>query len=200
MSPQVGELVQAHCSQCKENLDAEVIAVVGDEIVTVTCKTCGTSQRFRPPAQVRPAARRVVDVSGQESSPRPRARTPRRVLSSTGREIIDEGPRPMPPAPRPAPAPAPQGPPVARPASTAGMKNEDLAKRWDAMTAGVLSRQGRPHRSHEVYRPGEILLHTVHGMGIVEQVAPDGLLTVLFKRGYQNLPSRPAEVSAEPKG
>jgi hypothetical protein len=195
MAAQVSEIVQAHCSQCKENLDAEVMAVVGNEIVTVTCKTCGTSQRYRPPvdAKSRPAARRVVDVGGGGDSPKPRARSQRRVLSSTGREIIDEAP------PRPMPPPMP--PPVVASATetrqrngAAGLKNADLLRRWEAMTSGVLSRHGRPHRAHEIYREGEIVLHTVHGMGVVEQVAADGSLTVLFKRGYQTLASRPKDV------
>lgn len=204
MSPQVGDVVTGNCSQCKENLDVEVVAAVGAEIVTVTCKTCGTSQRFRPAqdAKARPAARRVVDVSGPES-PRPRARTPRRVLSSTGREIIDDGPRPA--MPRDVQVAASLGTtgstgpaassPGARSTALNHVKNDDLYRRWDAMTAGVLSRHGRPHRANESYREGEVVLHTVHGMGVVEQVAPDGALTVLFMRGYQQLPSRPREAS-----
>jgi len=193
MAAQVGDIIQAHCSQCKENRESELMAIVGDEVVTITCKTCGTQQRFRPPmdAKSRPTARRVVDVSGNDS-PKPRGRSQRRVLSSTGREIIDDAPpRPVPPPPGPAPAPPP---PVARPTGMVHMKNQDLVKRWDALTAGVTSRHGRPHRSHESYRDGEIILHTVHGMGIIEQVASDGTLTVLFKRGYQNLASRPHKV------
>lgn len=194
MAAQVGDIVQAYCSQCKDNLNAEVMAVVGDEIVTVTCKTCGTSQRHRPPADARsrPASRRVVDVGGSDS-PKPRSRSQRRVLSSTGREIIDEPPsRPKPPTPPPA-APAPSRT-VSNGNGGSALKNQDLVKRWDALTAGASSRHGRPHRSHETYREGEIVLHTAHGMGIVEQVATDGTLTVLFKRGYQTLASRPKDV------
>jgi len=195
MAAQVAEIIQAHCSQCKDNQDAAVVAVVGDEIVTVTCKTCGTSQRYRPPveARSRPASRRVVDVgSGGNDNPRPRGRTPRRVLSSTGREIVDEAP-PRPPPPMPAPTPAPAL--VARPTGVGNnISDEDLAKRWKVLTEGVQSRQGRPHRSHEAYHEGEIVLHTAYGMGLVEQVGADGTLTVLFRRGYQNLPSQPKDV------
>lgn len=188
----VGDIIQAHCSQCKENHDAELMAIVGDEIVTVTCKTCGTSQRFRPPmdAKNRPGGRRVVDVGSE--APKPRGRSQRRVLSSTGREIVDDAPpRPLPPPPMASATPRPAPMPT-------GMKNADLYKRWEALTTGVMSRHGRPHRGHESYRPGEVVLHTVHGMGIVEQVAADGTLTVLFKRGYQNLASRPKDAEPAP--
>lgn len=194
MPTQVGEVITAHCSQCKENLDVEVAAAVGTEIVTVTCKTCGTSQRYKPAqdSKSRPASRRVVDVSSADA-PRPRSRNPRRVLSSTGREIIDDAPRP--PMPREVLVAASQGT-VARPTALNHIKNEDIYRRWEAMTAGVLSRHGRPHRSHESYREGEIVLHTSQGMGVVEQVGSDGTLTVLFMRGYHDLPSRPKEVAA----
>lgn len=198
MPTQVGDIVQAHCSQCKENLDVEVVAAVGAEIVTVTCKTCGTSQRFRPPqdGKSKGPGRRVVDMGSSNEAPRPRGRSTRRVLSSTGREIIDEGPRQ--PMPRELMVAASQGTTAPRPSPASLARNEDLLRRWEAMTAGVMSRHGRPHRSHESYREGEILLHTVHGMGVVEQVAADGRLTVLFMRGYQELPSRP-KAEASPK-
>jgi len=194
MASQVGEVVTAHCSQCKENCDVEIVAVVGDEIVTVACKTCGTSQRHRPAMdraeRARVQGRRVVDVAGSEPTPRPRGRpSSRRVLSSTGREIIDDlpprRPAPTPPSVTPAPAPAP----VSAPANMVGVKSEDLLRRWDMLTTGVMSRHGRPHRENESYREGEVILHSVHGMGIVEQIGDDGLVTALFRRGYQALPS-----------
>ncbi len=197
MPAQVGDVVSAYCSQCKENIDVDIVSVAGDEIVTVTCKTCGTSQRFRAPMdrneRARAVGRRVVDVgSAGSEAPRPRGRaSTRRVLSTTGREIIDEPPprrsAPTPPPPVATPAPAP----VPRPAGMSGMSNDDLFRRWDALTANLMSRHGRPHRSNESYKAGEIILHSVHGMGVVEQVTPDGTLTALFKRGYQVLPSTP---------
>lgn len=193
-SPSVGEITQAFCSQCKEVHEADIMAVVGDEIVTVTCKTCGTSQRYRPPAEAKkPASRRVVDVSGSDS-PKPRARSQRRVLSSTGREIVDDAP-PRPFVPPPPPAAVASAP---RPVAGVAARSADLAKRWETLTAHAQSRHGRPHRSHESYGEGEIVLHTVHGMGVVEQVAADGTLTVLFKRGYQSLPSRPKDAEPAP--
>ncbi len=75
---------------------------------------------------------------------------------------------------------------------------DDIFKRWDTLTAGLLSRHGRPHRVHETYRVGEVILHNVYGMGVIEQIGPDGELTVLFRRGIQRLPSqqaRPGESS-----
>lgn len=199
MAIKVGEVVSAHCSQCKENLDMEVAAVVGDEIVTVTCRTCGTTQHYKPPLEgkARTVSRRVVDMDSTVER-RPRARNPRRVVSSTGREIIDESLRS--PMPRDLAAQAVTAATVRSSTTTttstsakSGQQDDTLFQRWTALTEGLWARHGRPHRSHESYRVGEVVLHTVHGMGIVEKVAKDGELTVLFMRGYQQLPSRVAE-------
>ncbi|MCC6623839.1 MAG: hypothetical protein IT385_21450 [Deltaproteobacteria bacterium] len=211
MPAQVGDVVSAYCSQCKDNIDVDVVSVAGAEIVTVTCKTCGTSQRFRPPMdkaeRARAVGRRVVDVgsggsASEQARPRGRA-TARRVLSPTGREIVDD---PMPrrvapttPQPMPVPMPVPAAP-VPRPAGMSGMSNDDLFRRWAALTHNLMSRHGRPHRASESYRTGEIILSSVHGMGIVEQVADDGTLTALFKRGYQQLPSTPRPESPAAAG
>lgn len=197
MAAKVSDIIQAHCSQCRANNDAEVVAVVGDEIVTVTCKTCGTSQRYRPPMdpRSRSGTRRIVDVSGS-SSPRPRGRS-RRVISSTGREIIND----LPPRPRHLPSSAQSARAKAKtlPASPPpSAKDRDLRKQWDALTAGVLSRHGRPHRKHESYSVDEVILHTAFGMGVIREIADDGTLTVLFKDGYQKLPSRPKDAEPAP--
>lgn len=202
MATNAGDIVKAHCSHCKVDVDAQVVAAVGDEIVTVTCRTCGTSQRFRVADEDgggadRGAGRRVVDVEPRKNKkPRNRAR---RVVSTTGREIPDvSGP------PRPfegttwaggsAAADATAAAPSRTPASPIfeDASAEERFKRWDAATDRVDQRYARPHRPHESYELGEAILDKVHGMGIVEKVDADGgVLTVLFKQGYIELPSVP---------
>ncbi len=189
MSTQVGAIVSASCSQCKATEDAEVAAVVGDDIVSVVCKTCGTSQRYRPPvgASIKPrtTARRVVDVGFTSAEPsRSKVRGGRR---SEGEDVPLRG---VPRAVVPTPTSLEPAQPRVVSTSSSGARNEELFRRWDALTAGLLSRHGRPHRVHETYREGEVILHNVHGMGVVEGVDGDGTLTVLFRRGYQSLASR----------
>ena len=163
--------------------------MAGDEVVTVKCKTCGTAQTFRSPVERARMGRRVVDVSSSEASPRPRSRSPRRVLSSTGREIADSPRMPSAPPPPMPPAPAPT-PETMRAAAKVAANADELRLRWDALTADRTARHGRPHRASDRYRVGEIVLDSAHGMGVIEAIAPDGSLRVLFRRGYESLPSQ----------
>lgn len=193
MAPNSGDIVKALCSHCKVEVDAQVVAAVGDEIVTVTCRTCGTSQRHRDPDGASGLGRRVVDVEPRRNTKRPRSRS-RRVVSTTGREIPDV-PMPVPASRLPEPDPrrivsrtAPAASAESGPPSAA---DEELFQRWDAATDRVDSRYARPHRAHESYEVGEAVLDKIHGMGIVEGVAEDGKLNVLFKRGYVAMESVP---------
>ncbi len=183
MATKAGDIVNAYCSHCKVNGEAVVAAAVGDEVVTVTCKTCGTSQRYlaeqleRGGAEGKLPKRRVIDVAPRRHN-KQRSRS-RRVVSTTGRAIPDvplPGARPTPPA---------------KPTTPAPRRDEALFARWDEATDQVDARYARPHREHEAYDPGEAILHKIHGMGIVDSVAEDGDVKVLFKDGFVELPAVP---------
>lgn len=197
MAYKVGDIVKALCSHCRVSVDASIDAAVGDEIVTVTCRTCGTSQRYQDDSEDGQSGsdgraglgRRVVDVDPPR---RKKARVgQRRVQSTTGREIPDV-PKPVatarsfePPPTRPDPTGASGGTPIVL------GKDSPHFQRWNEATDKVDSRHARPHRSSEAYEAGEAVLHKVFGMGIVEKVGDDGGLKVLFRNGFVALPSRP---------
>ncbi len=48
-----GDTVTSYCTRCKLGLDHVIVAVDGEEIVKVKCKTCGSSHKFRDPANVK---------------------------------------------------------------------------------------------------------------------------------------------------
>ncbi len=77
-----------------------------------------------------------------------------------------------------APSPAPTG-------ATAGLRAI-----WDQLTEKVDARSCRVYDPTKTYAPEEALLHKKHGMGIVHDVHGDGLMRVLFRKGFQDLPSR----------
>jgi|GEM_PF-1048425 len=200
MASNAGDIVKAHCSHCKVDVDAQVVAAVGDEIVTVTCRTCGTSQRFRVAnedggAADRGVGRRVVDVEPRRNK-KPRGRA-RRVVSTTGREIPDVATHPFDSKMRrsgPGAPEAPGGTPSRTPSrpSFDDAEQAELFARWDEATDRIDQRFARPHRAHETYEVGEAILDKVHGMGIIEEVdAEDGTLTVLFREGYVEMSSIP---------
>ena len=191
MAIQTGDLIQAYCAQCRINGEAEVVAAVGAEIVTVLCKACGTSQGYQEPVRSRGGGRRMVEVGADDGGSKPRPRRDFRTRSTTGRDGSDSGTRPAPIPPPPVESVAPRPSPAAARAAAA------LVERWRALTEGVMARDGRPHRARESYEPGEIILNSTWGMGIVEEVAADGTLKVLFRRGYEELPSQEGPVGAE---
>lgn len=45
-----GDNIASYCTKCKLNLDHTIVAMEGEAIVKVTCKTCGGTHKFRNPA------------------------------------------------------------------------------------------------------------------------------------------------------
>ena len=52
MSPKVAQEVLAYCSQCKMDLGAVIVAMKGDQIIRVQCKTCKKERAFKAPKGV----------------------------------------------------------------------------------------------------------------------------------------------------
>ena len=48
-----GDNIESSCTRCKLVLDHVVVAVHGDMVVKVKCKTCGSTHKFRDPADVK---------------------------------------------------------------------------------------------------------------------------------------------------
>ncbi len=60
-----GDSITSYCTKCKLGLEHVIVALEGEEIVKVKCKTCGSAHKFRDPANVkRPrATRKKEDVA-----------------------------------------------------------------------------------------------------------------------------------------
>jgi hypothetical protein len=48
-----GENIVSYCTKCKVNLDHAIVAMEGETIVKVKCKTCSGTHKYRNPAEVR---------------------------------------------------------------------------------------------------------------------------------------------------
>jgi len=60
-----GDDVEAWCTRCRMNLNHRIIAVVGTDVRTVHCLTCGGDHRFHPPKYEKkshPQISRVVSI------------------------------------------------------------------------------------------------------------------------------------------
>jgi len=66
-----GENVASWCTKCKLNLDHTIVAMANDAIAKVKCKTCGSTHKFRNPAdppKVRtPRAKRADPAKSAEA-------------------------------------------------------------------------------------------------------------------------------------
>jgi hypothetical protein len=47
-----GKNIDSYCGKCKLNLDHTIMAMVGEEITKVRCKSCGSSHKFRSPLDI----------------------------------------------------------------------------------------------------------------------------------------------------
>jgi DNA-directed RNA polymerase subunit M/transcription elongation factor TFIIS len=45
-----GKNIESYCTKCNLNLDHTIIAMAGETIAKVKCKTCGSAHKFRDPA------------------------------------------------------------------------------------------------------------------------------------------------------
>ncbi|MGA2990473.1 MAG: hypothetical protein ABSD88_08350 [Candidatus Korobacteraceae bacterium] len=43
----LGDYIDDHCSRCKRTTDHSVVAMVGEEVVKVMCRTCNSEHKFR---------------------------------------------------------------------------------------------------------------------------------------------------------
>jgi hypothetical protein len=43
----LGDYIDDHCSRCKRTTDHSVVAIVGEEVVKVMCRTCNTEHKYR---------------------------------------------------------------------------------------------------------------------------------------------------------
>jgi hypothetical protein len=43
----LGDYIDDHCSRCKRTTDHSVVALVGEEVVKVMCRTCNGEHKYR---------------------------------------------------------------------------------------------------------------------------------------------------------
>jgi hypothetical protein len=77
--PKTGGEIDAYCTKCKLDLTHRIIAMVGDAVKKVECKTCGSHHLYRRPKSERDARMRVLEdkqrasADGKPKAPRTNA-------------------------------------------------------------------------------------------------------------------------------
>lgn len=59
-----GDNIASYCTKCRLNLDHVVAAMDGEAVVKVKCRTCGSTHKFRNPADA-PKARKARVKAGE---------------------------------------------------------------------------------------------------------------------------------------
>jgi hypothetical protein len=63
-----GDNIASYCTKCRINLDHTIVAMDGDAIVKVKCRTCGSTHKFRNPADA-PKPRTAKAGQGRATRP-----------------------------------------------------------------------------------------------------------------------------------
>jgi hypothetical protein len=48
-----GDIIEAHCTKCREVMNHRIVAMVGEKVVRVECNTCNGIHNYRQPAETK---------------------------------------------------------------------------------------------------------------------------------------------------
>ena len=43
----LGDMIDDHCSRCKRTTDHAIVAIAGNDVVKVVCRTCNSEHKYR---------------------------------------------------------------------------------------------------------------------------------------------------------
>jgi hypothetical protein len=65
----LGQNIDSYCGKCKLNLDHTIMAIEGETVARVRCKSCGSSHKFRNPLDLQKVRKpRVKKGAGDETT------------------------------------------------------------------------------------------------------------------------------------
>jgi len=186
----VGDEIDGYCPRCRLNTYQNVAATDGREVFSVTCRTCRNSFSWKPEVsadeQRAKAIKKLARIAGKKiGAPPPEVvqrgkrkdggdlDAPLKALSALhGRDVLAEA------AARLAPVAA-SG--VVEPAPAVSAGTPSAAERWRKLTDALSWRDGKPYQMTRTYKPGDVVLHKSHGLGIVQEIVHENACTVLFR-------------------
>ncbi|UQA56620.1 hypothetical protein [Polyangium aurulentum] len=155
--PKTGGEIDSYCTKCKLDLTHRIIAMVGDDVKKVECKTCGSHHLYRrPKSEVLAAAALKAKTTGSASTKREGGSDEKR---SSG----------------------------ARAGSAAAKREMDQTAQWEHAIAGQPSTAFKPYRISLTLNPGELVRHPKFGDGVVARVIDRGKVEILFKDGAKTM-------------
>lgn len=197
---QVGDETEGYCPRCRLNTYQIVAATQGGIVLQATCRTCRNAFAWKPevtPEETRAKHLRKLSrltrtamVSAPEVISRGRKTggdldAPLRALAQlNGRQATDS---PASPHRHIAATPAPNAAAALAEVAASDAPSKP-ADRWQALTAKLGWRDGKPYQVTRVYSPGDVVLHKAHGLGIIQQIVHESACLVLFRDAEVVLP------------
>ncbi|HZF49601.1 MAG TPA: hypothetical protein VE093_13170 [Polyangiaceae bacterium] len=155
--PRTGGEIDAYCTKCRLDLLHRIIAMVGDAVKKVECKTCGSHHLYRRPKSERDERMRMLESKQRaagESKPR---------AAGEGRSTAAER------------------------LTAAQKAERDQTTAWEKAIAGQPSTAFKPYRITLTLSQGELIRHPKFGDGVVARVIDRGKAEILFKDGPRTM-------------
>jgi hypothetical protein len=156
--PKTGGEIDAYCTKCRLDLTHRIIAMVGDVVKKVECKTCGSHHLYRRPKTERDAAHARMAKRAEE-----RKAAAGGVSSSSG------------------------GNSKAARAERAERAERELTAAWEHAIAGQPTSAFKPYRITVSFGVGDLVRHSKFGDGVVQKVLDAQKVEILFKDGPRTM-------------
>lgn len=179
----VGDDTEGFCPRCRLNTYQAIAATDGRDIFTATCRTCRNTSAWRKEISADEVRQKQVKKLQKLTRDRVRMSGPPEVISKrpqkggdlaaplrelsklTGKTMsLDTAP------------PAHESPKPSAPAPT-----DERTARWRELTDKLSSRDGKPFQLTRTYKPGDVVLHKAHGLGVVQSIVHEQACLVLFR-------------------
>ncbi len=161
--PKTGGEIDSYCTKCKLDLTHRIIAMVGEQVKKVECKTCGSHHLYRKPKTLRDVeADKATPFKRSDGAPAKAAKAAKPARARTGKTASERG------------------------AAAAAREREQTAV-WEKSIAGQPSSAFQAYRITSVFAGGELIRHSKFGDGVVYRVLDRGKVEVLFQDGPRTM-------------
>jgi len=160
----VGSVIDCRCTRCKDLTGHNVVAMVGEEIVKVECRACGSVHKYRAPKAAK-AASRVTTVRKRSTESGSRQEAISAARSAAAKKAAQT-----------------------RAKQRAEQEAQAVMVAWKtALVTKGGADSARPYNMRESYIKGDVMDHPKFGLGEVQETVKPDKVHVLFEDGVKVL-------------
>lgn len=162
--PKTGGEIDAYCTKCRLDLTHRIIAMVGDSVKKVECKTCGSHHLYRRPKTERDARMKALEDKASKAS-----------SSKDGKRASAASPR------------AGEKRSASDKLTAAERAEREQTSMWERAIAGQPPQAFKPFRITVTFAQGDLVRHSKFGDGVVSRVVDRGKVEILFQDGVRTM-------------